>query len=158
MARQGRKIVTVNRKARHEYFIEETFDAGISLSGNEVKSIRAGKASIQESFARVEHGEVWLHNMYVAPYEYGMRSNLDPRRPRKLLLHRHEIAKLAGKAQQKGLAIIPLTLYFERGYAKVELGVARGKKLYDKRRAIAERDAQREERRGLVDRTTPGTR
>ena len=158
MAQQGQKTIAVNRKARHEYFIEETYDAGISLVGTEVKSIRAGKVSIQESFARVENGEVWLHNMYVAPYEYGSRFNLDPRRPRKLLLHRHEIARLAGKSQQKGLALIPLRLYFERGYAKVELGVGRGKKLYDKRQAIAERDAQREERRALVDRTTPGTR
>lgn len=158
MVQQGRKIIAVNRKARHEYFIEETFAAGIALAGTEVKSIRAGKVSLQEGYARVEDGEVWLHNMYIAPYEQGGRFNLDPRRPRKLLLHRFEIARLAGQTQQKGLTLIPLQLYFERGYAKIELGVARGKKLYDKRRAIAERDAQREERRGLVDRTTPGTR
>ena len=158
MAQQGRKIVAVNRKARHDYFIEETYDAGICLAGTEVKSIRAGKVNLQDSFARVENGEVWLSNMYVAPYEKGTRFNLEPRRPRKLLLHGFEIARLAGKTQQKGLALIPLQLYFERGYAKIELGLARGKKLYDKRQAIAERDAQREERRALVDRTMPGAR
>ena len=158
MVQQGQKTIAVNRKARHEYLIEETYDAGLCLAGTEVKSIRAGNVSIQESFARVQNGEVWLHNMYIAPYEYGSRFNLETRRPRKLLLHRHEIARLAGKSQQKGLALIPIRLYFERGYAKVELGVGRGKKLYDKRQAIAERDAQREERRALVDRTTPGTR
>ena len=158
MAQQGQKTVIVNRRARHEFFIEETYDAGLCLSGTEVKSIRLGKASIQESFARVENGEAWLVNMYIAPYEKGTRFNLEPRRPRKLLLHGFEIARLAGKTQQKGLALIPLQLYFERGYSKIELGLARGKKFYDKRQAIAERDAQREERRALVDRTTPGTR
>jgi len=158
MAQQGRNIVAVNRKARHDYFIEETYEAGICLAGTEVKSVRAGQVSLQDSFARVGNGEVWLVNMYVAPYEKGTRFNLEPRRPRKLLLHGSEIARLLGKTRQKGLALIPLQMYFERGYAKVELGLARGKKFYDKRRAIAERDAQREERRALVDRTTPGTR
>jgi SsrA-binding protein len=153
MAQQGRKIVAVNRKARHEYTIEETYDAGICLAGTEVKSIRAGKGSVQESFARVENGEVWLQNMYIAPYEQGNRFNLEPRRPRKLLLHKSEIDRLAGKTQQKGLALIPLQLYFERGYAKIELGLGRGKKLYDKREAIAERDAEREARRVLADRS-----
>ena len=152
MADKRRRIEIVNRKARHEYFIEETYEAGICLSGTEVKSIRLGKASIQEAFARVENGEIWLHNMYVAPYEQGTRYNLDPRRPRKLLLHRIEIAHLIGKAQQKGLALIPLKIFFERGYAKVELGVGRGKKLYDKREAIAERDAMREQTRALAER------
>lgn len=152
MPQQGRKVVAVNRKARHEYTIEETYDAGICLAGTEVKSIRAGKVSLQEAFAKVENGEVWLLNMYIAPYEQGGRYNLEPRRPRKLLLHKHEIARLAGYTQQKGLALIPLQIYFERGYAKVELGVGRGKKLYDKRQAIAERDAQREERRALAER------
>lgn len=152
MPQQGRKVVAVNRKARHEYTIEETYDAGICLAGTEVKSIRAGKVSLQEAFAKVENGEVWLFNMYIAPYEQGGRYNLEPRRPRKLLLHKHEIARLAGYTQQKGLALIPLQIYFERGYAKVELGVGRGKKLYDKRQAIAERDAQREERRALAER------
>lgn len=156
MAQKGRKIIAVNRKARHEYFIEETFHAGIALAGTEVKSVRARKVSLQESYARVENGEVWVVNMHIAPYEQGGRFNLNPRRPRKLLLHRHEISKLAAYSQQKGLALIPLQIYFERGYAKVEIGVGRGKKLYDKRRAIAERDAQREERRALADRTKPG--
>ncbi|HUV04381.1 MAG TPA: SsrA-binding protein SmpB [Armatimonadota bacterium] len=158
MAQQGRNIVAVNRKARHDYFIEETYEAGICLAGTEVKSVRAGQVSLQDSFARVGNGEVWLVNMYVAPYEKGTRFNLEPRRPRKLLLHGSEIARLLGKTRQKGLALIPLQIYFERGYAKIELGLARGKKFYDKRQAIAERDAQREERRALVDRTTPGTR
>jgi SsrA-binding protein len=152
MVQQGQKVIAVNRKARHEYFVEETYTAGLCLAGTEVKSIRAGKVSVQESYARVENGEVWLHNMYIAPYEFGTRWNLDPRRPRKLLLHRFEIAKLAGKTQQKGLALIPFKLYFERGHAKVELGLARGKKLYDKRQAIAERDADREARRALEER------
>ena len=158
MAEQGRKTIAVNRKARHEYFIEETYDAGIALSGTEVKSVRAGKVSLAESFARIEGSEAWLLNMYIAPYEQGNRFNLDPRRPRKLLLHKHEIAELAAQTQQKGLTLIPLNIFLERGYAKVELGIARGKKLYDKRRAIAERDAQREERRSLADRTTHGTK
>jgi len=152
MAQQGRKVIAVNRKARHEYHIEETYDAGIVLVGTEVKSIRAGKVSIQDAFARVENGEVWLHNMYIAPYEHGSRFNLDPRRPRKLLLHRQEISRLAGKTQQKGLTLIPLQIYFEKGFAKVELGVGRGKKLYDKRQTIAERDARREEERSLAGR------
>ena len=152
MAQQGRKVVVTNRRARHEYFIEETFDAGICLSGTEVKSIRAGKVSLQESFARVENGEVWLYGMYIAPYEFGNRFNLDPLRPRKLLLHAHEIKRLAQLTQQKGLTIVPLQVYFERGYAKVEIGVGRGKKLYDKREAIAQRDAEREVRRELASR------
>jgi SsrA-binding protein len=158
MAQQGRKMIAVNRKARHEYFIEETYDAGICLAGTEVKSVRAGKVSLQEAYARVENGEVWLHGMHVAPYEQGGRFNLEPTRSRKLLLHRHEINRLTALTQQKGLTLVPLQIYLERGYAKVEIGVARGKKLYDKREAIAARDAQREERRALVDRTTPGTR
>ena len=157
MVQQGRKAVAVNRKARHEYFIEETYDAGIALSGTEVKSIRAGKVSLQEAFARIDNGEVWIYNMYIAPYEQGGRYNLDPMRPRKLLLHRKEIIRLAALTQQKGLTLIPLQMYFERGYAKIELGVAKGKKLYDKREAIAERDAQREERRAFADRTSHGT-
>lgn len=147
MSEQERKVVSVNRKARHEYFIEETYDAGICLSGTEVKSIRASKASLAESFAKIENGEVWLFNMYIAPYEFGNRFNLDSRRPRKLLLHKFEITRLAAKTQQKGLALIPLQLYFQRGYAKLELGLGKGKKLYDKRESIAQRDAEREERR-----------
>ena len=149
MGQSGRKVIAVNRKARHEYFIEETFDAGIALVGTEVKSIRAGKVSLQESYAKVEDGEMWLVGMHIAPYEQGGRWNLDPIRRRKLLLHKNEIVRLQAKSQQKGLALVPISIFFERGYAKIELGLARGKKLYDKREAIAERDAQREERRAL---------
>lgn len=152
MSEQGRKVVAVNRKARHEYFIEETYEAGIALVGTEVKSIRAGKASLQESFAKVDKGEVWLHNMYIAPYEQGNRFNLEPRRPRKLLLHKFEIEQIAAKTQQKGLSLIPLQIFFQRGHAKIELGVAKGKKLYDKRESIAERDAEREARREMSER------
>ena len=151
MGQQGRKVVAVNRKARHEYFIEETFDGGICLAGTEVKSIRAGKVSLQESYAKVEDGEMWLVGMHIAPYEQGSRWNLDPIRRRKLLLHKNEIVRLQAKSQQKGLALIPISIFFERGYAKIELGLARGKKLYDKREAIAERDAQREERRAFAE-------
>lgn len=152
MAEKGQKTITLNRKARHEYFIEETFDAGLVLAGTEVKSIRAGKVSLQDAFARVENGEVWVHGMYVAPYEFGSRFNLEAKRPRKLLLHKNQIERLRAVTEQKGLTLIPLRLYFERGYAKIELGVARGKKLYDKREAIAERDAQREAQRELSER------
>lgn len=149
MSEPGQKTVAVNRRARHDYFIEESVDAGIVLVGTEVKSIRAGKGSLQEAWAKVENGEVWLMNMYIAPYEFGNRENVEPRRPRKLLLNRKEIEILAAKTQQKGLALIPLRLYFQRGFAKIELGIARGKKLYDKRQAIAERDAGREAERAL---------
>ena len=152
MSEKGQKTISVNRKARHEYFIEETYDAGIALAGTEVKSIRAGKVSLQDAFARVENGEVWLHGMYVAPYEFGSRFNLEAKRPRKLLLHRNQIERLRAVTEQKGLTLVPLRLYFERGYAKIELGVARGKKLYDKRDAIAEKDAKREAERALSER------
>jgi SsrA-binding protein len=152
MGQQGRKVVAVNRKARHDYFIEETCDAGICLAGTEVKSIRAGKVNLQDSFAKIENGELWLFNMYIAPYEQGNRFNLEPRRPRKLLMHRFEIARLAAKTQQKGLTLVPLQVYFERGYAKIEIGLARGKRQYDKRDAIAEREADREARRELAER------
>lgn len=152
MAQEGQKIIAVNRKAWHDYFIDETYSAGICLVGTEVKSIRANKASLQESYARVQNGEAWLHGMYIAPYEFGNINNPDPRRSRKLLLHNQEIVKLAEKTQQKGLALIPLKIFFERGYAKIELGLGRGKKLYDKRDAIAERDAERDARREISDR------
>jgi len=154
MPQSGRKSIAFNRKARHEYFIEETFDAGIALVGTEVKSIRAGKVSLQESYAKVENGEVWLLSMHIAPYEQGGRWNLDPDRPRKLLLHKTEIVHLQAKTQQKGLTLVPISIFFQRGHAKIELGLGRGKKLYDKRQAIAEQDAQREERRALSDRET----
>jgi SsrA-binding protein len=141
--------VAVNRRARHEYFIEETVEGGLVLTGTEVKSLRAGRASLQEAFARVERGEVWIHGMHIPQYDAGSVFNHDPLRSRKVLLHRREIGRLVGKAQQKGYTLIPLRLYFARGVAKVELAVARGKKAYDKREAIARREAQRQIERAV---------
>ncbi|NLW07618.1 MAG: SsrA-binding protein SmpB [Clostridia bacterium] len=139
------KVVSENRKARHDYFIEETFEAGIALTGTEVKSLRSGKANIKDSYARVENGEVILHDMHISPYEQGNRYNHEPLRPRRLLMHRYEIMRLYGKVREKGLTLIPLKVYFnERGWAKVELALAKGKQLYDKRQDIAAREAQRE--------------
>jgi len=139
----GEKIICQNRRARHEYFILDSLEAGISLSGTEVKSLRAGKANLQDSYAAVEGREVWLHQAHISPYEQGNRYNPDPRRKRKLLLHRREIFRLARQVSEKGLTLIPLRLYFKAGHAKVELGLARGKRLYDKREAIRERDEVR---------------
>lgn len=144
MAGTTTKTVTENRKARHDYFIEETYEAGIVLTGTEVKSLRAGKANLKDSYARVEHGEMYLCNMHISPYEQGNRFNVDPVRARKLLLHKGEINRIFGKVKQQGLTLIPLKVYFKRGRAKVELAVAKGKKLYDKREAIAQKDAERE--------------
>jgi SsrA-binding protein len=137
------RTVATNRKARHEFHIEETHEAGIVLAGTEVKVLRAGRASIQEAFARVEDGEVWLYHMHVPPYEAGNIFNHEPLRRRKLLLHRREVDRLRGRVEQKGYTLIPLRLYFRRGLAKVELALARGKRQYDKRAAIAEREAHR---------------
>lgn len=142
--KQDIKIVTDNRKARHEFFIVETFEAGMALQGTEVKSLRAGKANLQDAYARVENGELFLYNMHISPYEQGNRFNHDPKRTRKLLMHKYEISKLFGKVREKGLTLVPLKVYFSRGRAKVELALAQGKKLYDKRDAQAEKDAQRE--------------
>ncbi len=139
----GERLVAANRKARHEFFIEETYEAGLMLTGTEVKSLRGGRASIQESFARVEDGEIWLYHMHIPPYEAGNIFNHDPLRPRKLLLHRREVDRLYGRVQQKGYTLVPLRLYFRRGIAKLELGLGRGKRQYDKRAAIAEREADR---------------
>ena len=147
MVNQERSRVLTNRKAWHEYTIEETYEAGIVLVGTEVKSIRAGKANLQDAYCKIENNEIWLYGMHISPYEFGNRYNVDPVRPRKMLLKHAEIVRLTEKVQQKGLAIIPLKLYFDRGYAKVQISVARGKKLYDKRRDIAERDAEMERRR-----------
>lgn len=133
-----------NRKARHEYHIIETFEAGIELKGTEVKSLRAGRANLQDSFARIENNELLLYNMHISPYEQGNRFNHEPKRVRRLLMHRQEINRLHSKIREKGLTLIPLKVYFQRGWAKVELALARGKKLYDKRQDIAARDAQRE--------------
>ncbi len=138
------KIVAVNRKAYHDYFVEETYEAGIVLTGTEIKSIRAGRVNLQDSYAQVKEGEVLLLNAHIAPYEHAGYTNHEPRRPRKLLLHRHQIRRLAGKIAVGGYTLIPLRLYLKGGLAKVEIGLAKGKKLYDKRAAIAEREAQRE--------------
>ncbi len=151
----GHLTVATNRRARFEYHIEETYEAGLALTGTEVKALRAGRASIQEAFARVEQGEVWLYHMHIPPYDAGSIFNHDPLRRRKLLLHRAEIRRLYGKAQQKGYTLIPLRLYFRRGIAKVELGVARGKKSYDKRDAIARRDAERQIAKAVRHRSPP---
>ena len=133
-----------NRKARHDYHIDETYEAGVALKGTEVKSIRAGKASLNEAFAYLQSGEVWLKNMYVKPYEFGTHNNHDERRDRKLLLKRSEIREIDKYINQKGFALIPLKLYFKRGYAKILVGLGRGKKSYDKRDDIKEKDARRE--------------
>ncbi len=141
----GRRAIALNRRARHEYFILETFEAGLVLSGTEVKSLRHGKASLAEAYATIEEGEAWILQMHIPPYAQGNRWNLDPVRRRKLLLHRRQIEQLARAIEQKGQTLVPLRLYFSpRGQAKLELAIARGKKSYDKRQTIAERDARRE--------------
>lgn len=152
MSRRGQKVVVRNRKARHNYEIEETYEAGIVLTGTEIKSIRAGKANIQDSYARIKDGEVFLINMHVSPFEQGNRYNQDPTRERKLLLNKDEIRKLIGKTQIKGYSLIPLDLHLRNGFCKVELALAKGKKLHDKRRDIAKRDAQREMERAFKER------
>ncbi|BBB91777.1 MAG TPA: SsrA-binding protein SmpB [Methylomusa anaerophila] len=149
---QGIKTVAENRKARHDYHIHETYEAGIVLTGTEVKSLRAGKANLKDSYARVDHGELFLHNMHISPYEQGNRFNHEPLRTRKLLMHRLEINKLIGKTKEKGYTLVPLKLYFSRGKAKLELGLASGKHTYDKRQDLAERDAKREMDRVFRDR------
>lgn len=143
------RIVCQNKKAYHDYFIEETYESGIVLEGSEVKSLRQGKASIKESFAQVERGEIWLHDMYIAPYEAASAFTHDVRRKRKLLLKKDEIRKLIGKVKEKGYTLIPLKVYFKGPYAKVEIGLARGKKKYDKRAEIAEREAERRMQQAL---------
>lgn len=144
MGKDEIKVAAQNKKARHDYFIEQTLEAGIVLSGTEVKSIRQGKVNLKDSYATIKDGEVILNGMHISPYEQGNIFNKDPLRDRKLLLHRYEINKLIGTIQQKGLSLVPLQVYFKRGKVKVELGIAKGKKLYDKRDDIAERDAKRE--------------
>ncbi len=143
MASDGIKVIAKNRKAHHDYFIEETYEAGIVLTGTEVKSIRLGKVNLKDSYADVKQGEVYLHNMHISPYEKGNIFNSDPTRDRKLLLNRREINKLIGYIQQRGYSLIPLQIYLARGLVKVQLAVAKGKKLYDKRSDVAKRDAQR---------------
>src|SRR6266581_1800841 len=138
------KIISVNRQAYHDYFVERTIEAGIALMGTEIKSIRDGKVNLRGSYAIVRNGELWLENAHIAVYEHGNRYNHEPIRNRKLLLHRREINQLASRVETKGLTLIPLKLYLKGGKAKIELGLGRGKKLYDKREAIAERDAKRD--------------
>ncbi len=148
----GRKVVARNRKARHEFQILETFEAGIELRGPEVKSLRAGNVSFQDAHARVQRGELWLHSVHISPYEQANRSNVDPVRARRLLLHRHEIRRLVGKIREKGLTIVPLEIYFARGYAKVNMALARGKKLYDKREDLKRSQQDLEARRAMQSR------
>jgi SsrA-binding protein len=148
---KGVKVIAQNKKARHDYFIEDTFEAGISLAGTEVKSIRLGKANLKDAFAQVENGEMLLQHMHVSPYEKGNIFNKDPLRARKLLLHRAEISRLNGLVTQKGFSLVPLSLYLKNGLVKVELAVVRGKKLYDKREDIASKDAERDMQRHLKD-------
>jgi len=143
-ATSGDRLVAQNRKASHDYAILDTIEAGLVLAGTEVKSLRTGKASLQESWATIENGEAWVMQLHIPPYEQGNRWNLDPVRKRKLLLHRTEIEKLRKALEQKGHTLVPLKLYFTKGRAKLLLGVGRGKKSHDKREAIAERDAKRE--------------
>jgi len=143
----GEKLVATNRKARHEYAILDTYEAGIVLKGTEVKSLRKGSANISDGYAVVKNAEVWLSGVHISPYEHGSYSNVDPVRDRKLLLHKKEIGKLVSKIQQKGLTIVPLKLYFIHGVAKVLIGVAQGKKAYDKRHDIAKRDVERQLKR-----------
>ena len=145
--KETQKLVANNKKAYHDYFIDETYEAGIELHGTEVKSMRMGKCSIKESFVRIENGEVFVYGMHVSPYEKGNIFNKDPLRVKKLLLHRYEINKLAGKVAEKGFTLVPLQVYFKDGKVKVEIGLAQGKKLYDKRRDIAKKDMRRETER-----------
>ena len=144
MGAQSIKLIANNKKAYHDYFIEDTFEAGISLAGTEVKSLRMGKCSVKESFIRIDNGEVIIYGMHISPSEKGNIFNKDPLRERKLLMHRYEINKLTGKMKEKGMTLVPLKVYFKGSLVKVEVGLARGKKLYDKREDIAKRDQRRE--------------
>ena len=148
------KTISLNRKARRDYHILETVEAGIVLTGSEIKSIRAGKVSLGEAYAAAQNGEIFLLNAHIARYEPASQDNHEPRRPRKLLLHRDEIYELMGKVQEKGFTLVPLKLYIKKGIAKVELGLAKGKRLYDKREAIARRDAERDMERATKARIT----
>ena len=147
------KIITENRKARHDYTIEESFEAGIELKGTEVKSMRAGKANLKDSFAIIENGELYLDGMHISPYEQGNIFNVDPMRPRKLLMHKKEILRLLGKTKEQGLTLVPLKAYFKKDKIKIELALAKGKKLYDKREAAAEKSAKREIEKAMKERS-----
>jgi SsrA-binding protein len=146
---QGRKMVAQNRKARHDYHVEDTFEAGLVLTGTEVKSLRAGRASLVDGFAEVKDGEMWLQGVHIPQYTEGTWTNHEPRRARKLLLHRREIERIESRVNERGLTVVPLALYFKDGKAKVEIALARGKRAYDKRQAIAKREADREAAREM---------
>jgi SsrA-binding protein len=148
-AEQGKKIIASNRRARHEYTIEDTVEAGLVLTGTEVKSLRAGRATLTDGFGQITDSEAWLHGVHIPEYTQGTWTNHEPRRTRKLLLHRREIDKLASSIRERGLTLVPLSLYFKNGRVKIELGVARGKRTYDKRHDLAKRDAAREVEREL---------
>ena len=147
MAKENSKLIANNKKARHDYFLEETYEAGIALHGTEVKSLRMGKCSIKESFIRIENGEMMIYGMHVSPYEKGNIFNKDPMRPKKLLMHRAEIRKLQGKLAEQGYTLVPVQVYFKGGLVKVQVALAKGKKLYDKREDIAKKDHRREAER-----------
>ena len=151
MAETG-KVLATNRKAYHDYHIEETHEAGVVLTGTEIKSVRAGSVNLRDSYAQVRNGEMWLMNVHIAPYEPASRQNADPYRDRKLLMHHKEIMRLFGRVQEKGLTLIPLRVYLKKNKAKIEIGLARGKKQYDKREAIAKRDSTREIERAVKER------
>ena len=147
-----RDITLLHRKARHEYALEETYVAGIALTGTEIKSVRLGLGNLQDSFCRVQNGEVFVYNFYIAPYEQGNRYNVEPRRIRKLLLHKWQITKITTRVNERGLTIVPTKLFFDNGFAKLEIGIGCGKKLWDKRDSIADRDREREARREVFTR------
>ena len=149
---EGSRIAVQNRKARHEFHVLETWEAGLVLQGTEVKSLRMGKANLQDAFARVDRGELWLHNLHISPYEQGNRFNHDPLRPRKLLMHRNQLRKLVGQVEQQGLTLVPLDIHFTRGIAKVNLALVKGKKLHDKRDALRERADRRDVERAFKNR------
>jgi SsrA-binding protein len=144
LEQKHKKIVAENRKARHDYYIEDEFEAGMVLVGSEVKSLRDGRANLKDSYARIKNGEVFVYQMHIGPYPFASHGNHDPLRPRKLLLHKYEIKKLYGKVNEKGLSLIPLNVYFKNGKVKMTIGLAKGKRLYDKRETIKSRDAKRE--------------
>lgn len=146
------KVLATNRKAYHDYHIDETYETGIALTGTEIKSVRAGSVNLRDAYAQVRNGELWMMNVHIAPYEPASRENADPYRERKLLMHRKEILRLFGRAQEKGLTLVPLRIYLKKNRAKVEIGLARGKKQYDKREAISKRDAAREMERAVKER------
>ena len=149
MAKDTIKLIANNKKAYHDYFIEDTYEAGVSLHGTEVKSLRMGKCSVKEAFIRIERGEVFVYGMHISPYEHGNIFNKNPLRDRKLLLHKKEIAKLIGLTKQKGYSLVPTSIYFKGSFVKIELGIGKGKKLYDKREDIAKKDAERKINRAL---------